>query len=345
MAHNQENNRERNRSHNHSHGGAGGHNHGHSHSHGNRGDGASKNILTAFWLNLVFALVELVGGLLTNSVAILSDALHDIGDSASLGVAWALQKKSSKGRDTKFSYGYKRFSLLGSVFLSGVLLVSSIFIVTEAVGRIVDPQPVHAEGMLWLAVAGIVVNGAAVLRLKKGTSLNERAVFLHLVEDVMGWAAVLVASAVMMFVELPILDPLLSLGITAWVLWNVWRNLRDTFRVLLQGVPDEFDTTALVADILAVEGVESLHDLHVWSQDGETHVMTLHVVVCGEIASASDSAADIAYTAVNRATALASAERIKQAVRDIARRHNADHVTVEIEASGECDCEYAADDK
>ena len=313
-------------SHEHSHGHSHGHKHGHSHSHTGE---ASKNIVTAFFLNLGFAVIELVGGLFTNSVAILSDALHDFGDSISLGVAWALQKGSNKGRDTKFSYGYKRFSLLGSVFLSGVLLVSSIFIITEAVQRLGDPQEVHATGMFWLAIAGIVINGIAALRLKKGTTLNERAVLLHLMEDVLGWVAVLVASIVMMLVDHPLtrlLDPLLSLGITAWVLWNVWRNLRDTFRILLQGVPEEVDTTALTTEVIALNGVEGLHDLHLWSQDGESHVMTLHVVVAENLRHAD-------Y------------QRIKETVREIGRNHGADHITVEFETAGECDCEYAADNK
>ncbi len=293
--------------------------HDHSHSHG---DSASKNIVTAFFLNLGFAVVELVGGLATNSVAILSDALHDLGDSASLGVAWVLQKRSNKGRDAKFSYGYKRFSLLGSVFLSGVLLVSSVFIVIEAVRRLGDPQEVHAQGMFWLAVAGIVVNGAAALRLKKGSTLNERAAFLHIMEDVLGWVAVLAASIVLLLVDHPVtqfLDPVISLAITAWVLVNVWRNLRDTFRILLQGVPEEVDTERLTGEILSVEGVEGLHDLHLWSQDGTSHVMTLHVVVSGGLS-------------------IEDFQRIKNEIRAIGRSHSADHVTVEMEQP--CDCEY-----
>jgi cobalt-zinc-cadmium efflux system protein len=282
--------------------------------------------VAAFFLNLGFAVVELIGGLATNSVAILSDALHDFGDSLSLGVAWALQKRSGRGRDAKFSYGYKRFSLLGSVFLSGVLLVSSIFIVTEAVGRLFDPQEVHAQGMLWLAVAGIVINGAAAVRLKRGSTLNERAVFLHIMEDVLGWVAVLAASVVMLLVKHPfvrLLDPAISLVISAWVLWNVWRNLRDTFRILLQGVPAEVDTRQMTAEVLALEGVEGVHDLHVWSQDGESHVMTLHIVVSENLAPEG-------------------IQRIKEAARDIGRRHSADHVTVEFETSGS-DCEYSQD--
>lgn len=301
------------------------HNHSHGHSHGHK-DAASRNIVTAFVLNLSFAAIELVGGLLTNSVAILSDALHDFGDSVSLGVAWALQKKSGRKRDGKYSYGYKRFSLLGSVFLSGVLLVSSIFIITESVQRLFDPQEVNAKGMFWLAVVGIVINGAAVLRLKKGKTLNERAVLIHMMEDVLGWIAVLAVSVVMMFADLPFLDPLLSLCITAWVLWNVWRNLKATFKILLQGVPEDIDTAELTAGILDLEGVESLHDLHVWSQDGITHVGTVHVVV------SADTGCDEMY-------------RIKEAVRGVCRDRQIDHMTVEMDMSGMCDCEYAGDDR
>jgi cobalt-zinc-cadmium efflux system protein len=280
--------------------------------------------VVAFALNLGFAVVELVGGLLTGSVAILSDALHDFGDSVSLGVAWALQKQSGKGRDAKFSYGYRRFSLLGSVFLSGVLLVSSIFIVSEAVQRLAEPREVHAAGMFWLAVAGIAINGVAALRLRRGNTLNERAVLLHLLEDVLGWVAVLVASVVMMVVDHPatrLLDPLLSIGITVWVLWNVVKNLRDTFRILLQGVPGEIDTDRLTAEIGQIPGVESLHDLHLWSQDGASHVMTLHAVVAEGL-----SPSEVA--------------RIKGAIREIGRRHDADHVTVEFETPSGDECEY-----
>jgi cobalt-zinc-cadmium efflux system protein len=297
--------------------------HSHSQSHGEE---AQRNIVTAFVLNLLFAVVELIGGLWTNSVAILSDALHDFGDSVSLGVAWALQKKSNQGRDTKFSYGYKRFSLLGSVFLSGVLLVSSIFIISEAVGRLFDPQEVYARGMFWLSIVGIVINGAAVLRLRKGHTLNERAVFLHMMEDILGWVAVLVASIVMMFASVPILDPILSLGITAWVLWNVWGNLRDTFRILLQAIPKGIDADELVAEILQVKGVESIHDLHVWSQDGVTHVMTLHAVTAEGITPEQS-------------------HLLIEAVRATGHRHKIDHVTVEIESSANLDCEYAREEK
>ena len=270
-------------------------------------ENSTKNIRTAFFLNLAFAFVELIGGIITNSVAILSDAVHDFGDSISLAIAWALQKKSNKAKDDKYSYGYKRFSLLSSVILSGILLVGSILILVEAIGRLFNPQEVNAQGMLWLAILGIIVNGLAALSVKRGKTLNERAVFLHIMEDVLGWIGVLVISIVMIFVNLPILDPILSISITIWVLYNVYKNLKATFNILLQAFPKNVDVKKLTKEIEAIDNVISIHDLHIWTQDGNSHVMTLHIV------------AEKNY------------ETIKIKVRGIAKTFNIDHVTIELE--------------
>lgn len=249
--------------------------HNHTHSHNN----AEKNISIAFFLNAFFVIVELVGGFLTNSIAILTDALHDFGDCLSLATAWFLQKKSTQARDNKYSYGYKRFSLLGSIFLSGVLTVSSIFVLIEAAKRIATPQDVSAQGMLWMAVFGVIINGAAAFRVKRGTSLNERAVYLHIMEDVLGWVGVLVVSIVMIFVYIPALDSLLSIGISIWVLSNVYRNLRSVSKVFLQATPNGVPLDELSSKIMNIKGIVSIHDLHLWSLDGESHVMTLHIVI------------------------------------------------------------------
>lgn len=281
---------------------------GHDHAHGH-GD-AEKNISTAFFLNAFFVIVELVGGFLTNSIAILTDALHDFGDCLSLAMAWFLQKKSARARDKKYSYGYKRFSLLGSIFLSGVLTVSSIFVLIEAAKRIATPQDVSAQGMLWMAVFGVLINGAAAFRVKQGTSLNERAVYLHIMEDVLGWIGVLVVSAVMFFVYVPVLDPLLSIGISVWVLSNVYKNLRGVFRVLLQATPD-VPLDELSSKIKGIKGIISIHDLHLWSLDGESHVMTLHIVT------------DESETACIKARVIA-----------IASEYHIVHTTIEFEGSG-----------
>lgn len=280
------------------------------HHHHHDSSKAEKNISIAFFLNLFFVIVEVVGGIFTNSIAILTDALHDFGDCLSLATAWFLQKKSAQARDRKYSYGYKRFSLLGSIFLSGVLTISSIFVLLEAVKRIMEPQDVSAGGMLWIAIFGVIINGAAALRVKQGTSLNERAVYLHIMEDVLGWIAVLVVSVVMLFVYIPALDSMLSIGISIWVLSNVYRNLRSVFKILLQAIPDDVSLDELSTRITSIEGVLSIHDLHLWSLDGESHVMTLHIVT------------DEADTAA-----------MKEQVRTIAHEYHIVHTTVEFENS------------
>ncbi len=296
--------------------------HSHSHAHNHSHDHAGKNLRVAFFLNLIFALIELVGGLYTNSIAIITDAVHDFGDSLSLAISWFLQKKSEKKSDEKYSYGYRRYSLLGAIVISVVLLVSAVFIIRESVARLLYPEATDASGMLLLAILGILVNGAAVLRLKKGTSLNERAVFLHLMEDVLGWIAVLIVSIVMLFVELPILDPLLSIGITIWVLTNVYRNLRDVFKVLLQGVPQEVNVDGLKQAILQIPQVESFHDFHLWSLDGERNIMSLHVVLRNE-------------------TKAAFTHEVKAQIRVIASSFNVAHTTIETESEAEMpDCDY-----
>ena len=249
------------------------HNHSHEHHHG------SSNIKVAFFLNLGFSIIEIAGGILTNSIAIISDALHDLGDSFSLALAWYFQKLSGKHGNPEFTYGYKRFSLLGALVNSIVLLIGSGFVIYAAIGRLREPQEAHAGGMMLLAILGIVFNGAAMLKLKKGTSLNERAVALHLLEDVLGWIAVLIASIVMMIVDVPILDPLLSLLIACYILFNIYRNLKDTFRIILQGTPGNINEPEIKAQMLSTQGVLSVHDLHLWTMDGQYNIMTVHVVV------------------------------------------------------------------
>jgi len=285
---------------------------------------AEKNLTFAFVLNLVFAIIELVGGLITNSVAIMSDAVHDFGDSLSLGIALYLQRVSKRGGNSRYSYGYRRFSLLGSIFISLILLIGAIFIVEESVKRLLEPQEVDAKGMLLLAIIGIIVNGAAVLRVKKGTTHNERAVFLHLMEDVLGWIAVLIAGIVMLFVNLPFLDPLLSIFITIWVLVNVYRNLRSVVKILLQEVPNSVDIEILKSDLLKLDCTHSIHDLHLWTLDGERHVLTLHLVVKIEFENRTSTA--------------------KEMVKQLAASYGISHVTIETETMSESlECDYSCE--
>ena len=212
-----------------------GHNHSHHHHHHvQEENGSPRNIFVAFWLNTGFAILEIAGGIYTNSMAILADAVHDFGDSLSLGLAYYFQKKSRQKKDQIYTYGYQRFSLLGAFVNSIILIVSSVFIIRESVMRFFQPEPPDAKGMVVLAIIGLAVNGYALFRLQKGKSINEKVVALHFVEDVLGWFAVLVGSIIMLFVHAPLIDPILSFVIALFILYNVFKNLKSTFRILLQ---------------------------------------------------------------------------------------------------------------
>lgn len=238
---------------------------------------SGKNLKVAFFLNLGFTVFELIGGFYVNSIAIISDAIHDLGDSLSLGTSWYLHEKSKKKATRAFSYGYKRFSLLGALINSIVLVAGSVYVVSEAIGRILEPEPSNATGMLLFAVVGVTINGYAAWKLSKGKTMNERVVSWHLLEDVIGWASILIVSVVLQFVENNYLDPALSLLITLYILWNVIKRLKETLFIFLQGHPADIDQDEIENRIARISNVDSLHHTHIWSLDGESHVFTTHV--------------------------------------------------------------------
>jgi cobalt-zinc-cadmium efflux system protein len=286
--------------------------------HGHHHHPGTGNLTVAFWLNTGFALLEIAGGLYTNSVAILSDALHDLGDSLSLGTAWYFQKKSGKRKDETYTYGYQRFSILGAFINSMVLIIGSLFIIREAVERLGNPEQPDAKGMLVFAVIGIIVNGLALFRLRKGGSINERMVSLHFLEDVLGWIAVLIGSIIMMFYHVPILDPLLSLGIALFILFNVFRNIRSAFQIILQGVPENISEPVIRKKLESYTEIESIHDVHVWSMEENYNILTMHAVV-------------------RENTTLGDLEQLKDRIKKELRELNIQHATVEFELSGfEC---------
>ena len=284
----------------------------------------TKALRLAFVLNTTFAILEIFGGLWTNSVAILSDAVHDLGDSVALGAAWALDRYSQKAGDRRFSYGYLRFSLLGAWTNTTVLVLGSILVLTEAVPRLFRPEPANARGMLAFALIGILVNGAAAWRLHGQTSLNTKVAAWHLIEDVLGWVAVLVVAITLLFVDLPILDPLLSIGITVYIVTNVLRNLRRTLMLFLQAVPEDIDLDELQRRLDALDHVRSTHHTHVWSMDGSHHVLSTHLVV------------DSNATKEN-------VTRVRAAVATLCEEYRFAHSTVEIEwGDDECRMEEQA---
>ena len=251
------------------------HNHNHSHS----DNSASKRIGWAFFLNVVFTIIEFIGGWLTNSTAIMADAVHDLGDSLSIGTAWGLNKLGDKKANNTFSYGFKRFSLLGALINGLVLTTGSIWILFEAIPRLAAPEMPQVEGMLLLSIFGIAVNGFAAYKLSGGSSLNERVLNWHLLEDVLGWVAVLIVSIVLMFKPWAILDPILSIGFTLFILFNVIRNLKETLLLFLQATPDVKQMEAVRKVLMSNDDVADIHHFHIWSLDGEHSVMTAHVVL------------------------------------------------------------------
>lgn len=277
---------------------------------------SSQRIGWAFFLNLGFTIIEFIGGWLTNSTAIMADAVHDLGDSLSIGSAWVLNRLSGKKSDEHFTYGYRRFSLLGALINALVLVAGSTWVLSEAIPRLTDPQMPVTEGMLGLAIFGIVVNGYAAYKLSHGTSLNERVLNWHLLEDVLGWIAVLVVSIILLFFEWPILDPLLSIGFTLFILFNVVKNLLATLRLFLQAAPDHEIQQQVLADLLGVDHVNGVHHLHFWSLDGEHHVLTAHLVL--------DQILDIEHLS-----------NIKTVIAEVLSEYELEHTTIEFEFSDE----------
>ncbi|WP_115718697.1 cation diffusion facilitator family transporter [Gallaecimonas mangrovi] len=283
----------------------------HDHHHHHHHDDVA-NIKVAFFLNLAFTLIEIVGGVLTNSVAILSDAVHDLGDSLSLGLSWWFGNKAKAQPTPRFSYGPKRLSLLAALINALVLITGSVLVLSEAIPRLWAPQMPHAQGMIWLAILGIAANGAAVFRLKGAKTQNAKVVSLHLLEDVLGWVMVLAVAIALLFVDWPILDPLLSVCYMLFILYNVIKNLWNTLLIFLQATPDDLDLKVIEEELRQVNGVADIHQLHAWSFDGESHVLTAHVVADRQLSPDNYAA-------------------LKVALAEICQRHPISHTTFEIE--------------
>ncbi|EDY86724.1 cation diffusion facilitator family transporter [gamma proteobacterium HTCC5015] len=248
----------------------------------------------------------------------MADAVHDLGDSLSIGSAWLLNRLGKKSADSEFTYGYRRLSLFGALINSLVLIAGSIWVLSEAIPRLANPVMPVTEGMLALAILGVMVNGIAAYRLSKGYTLNEKILNWHLLEDVLGWLAVLIISIVLQFADWPILDPLLSVGFTLFILLNVIRNFWVTGKLFFQAVPDKALHKEIEHKLLAIDGVSDIHHQHLWSLDGEQHVLTAHIVADHEGVFGPDE-----YCAIKQSIAMAL------------EQYPLAHTTIEIELTEE----------
>jgi cobalt-zinc-cadmium efflux system protein len=275
-----------------------------------------KRVQIAAFLNIAFTILEIFGGFWTNSLVILSDALHDFGDSIALLVSWLFERGARKSPDTSRTFGYQRLSLFSALFSAMVLIGGSIVIISQAIPRILDPETVNATGMVGIAIIGILFNSMGFFLLKRGESLNEKVLSWHLLEDVLGWAVILVGGIIINFWDVYLLDPIMTLGLTVFIFYNVSKNLKEAVNILLEGVPEHINIDEVKRDILAIDGVIGVHDVHIWSLEGETDILTAHVV------------ADEVQ--------LKNPDQTRKVVKEVLKRHHIEHSTIEIESRYYC---------
>ena len=266
-----------------------------------------KNILIAFILNLSFSIFEIIGGFFTGSVAIISDAVHDLGDATSIGISYFLEKKSKKQPDNTYTYGYVRFSVMGSVITTVILLVGSVIVIYNAIKRIVNPVPINYNGMIVFAIVGALVNFVAAYYTKDGDSLNQKAVNLHMLEDVLGWIVVLVGAIIMRFTDIRIIDPLMSMGVAIFIFANALKNLKEVLDLFLEKIPNNISIEEIKHHIKEIDGVIDAHHIHIWSIDGFHNYATMHIV------------------------ANENSHEIKDKIREELKEHGIGHATLEIE--------------
>lgn len=301
------------------------HDHAHKHKVGGSHPHSSResNIKIAIFLNATFTVIELVGGILTNSLAIISDALHDLGDTITLTSSFFLERAARKRKtDTKRTFGYQRLSLLSAIINAIVLIGSSLFILNETVMRFFTPEHVNSQGMIILAVIGIAFNALGSWRMSRGASANEKMLTWHLVEDVLGWVVILIGAIIMQFWDNHYIDPIMTIAFSIFILWGVVKNSREVFNIFMQGIPSHINRDEVLESLKSVDGVTGVHDLHIWSLEGETDVLTAHIVVKDESFKDSDS--------------------IRKKIKEELNHLHIEHSTLEIERASYCsgiDCE------
>ena len=270
-----------------------------------------KKIFIAFILNLAFSIFEFAGGVVTGSVAILSDALHDIGDAAGIGVSYFLERKSKQQPDENYTYGYLRFSVAGGLITTLILLAGSVAVIYNAISRLVNPTEINYDGMIVFAVVGAAVNFAAAYLTGHGESINQKAVNLHMLEDVLGWVVVLVGAIVMKLTDIAIIDPIMSIGVAVFILINAFKNLRSIINLFLEKTPEGISVAEIKEHIKEIDGITDVHHIHIRSIDTQNHYATMHIV--------TDRPGHI----------------IKEKIREELREHGICHATIELEEPGE----------
>ena len=270
-----------------------------------------RNILIAFILNIAFSIFEFIGGIFTGSVSIISDAIHDIGDAASIGLSFVLERISKKQPDSNYSYGYLRYSVLGGFITTIILLFGSIAVIFNAIHRILNPVEIKYNSMIIFAIIGVIINFIAALVTREGENLNQKAVNLHMLEDVLGWAVVLIGAIFIKFTNLTIIDPIMSIIVALFILVNSFKTLNDVLSLFLEKTPKNINLEEIKHHILEIDGIYDVHHIHIWSMDGSNNYATMHIVTSGDT------------------------HKIKHLVREELAEHGIAHATLELETEDE----------
>ncbi len=273
---------------------------------------SKKSILVAFFLNFFFAIFEFFGGILSKSVAIMSDALHDAGDALSIGLSYFLERKSEKKPSADYTFGYRRYSVLGALITTLILTLGSLVVIVSSIMRMFKPMEVNYDGMIILAIFGCLANFLGVYFTHEGENLNKKAVNLHLLEDVLGWIVVLIGAIVIKFTKFYLIDPLMSLGVALFILISALKNLKEVFDLFLEKTPEGITVNEVKKLVKTIEGVKDVHHIHLWSMDGEEVYATMHIV--------SDKK---------------KIKEVKTKVKDVLKENNISHTTIEMEEEGE----------
>ena len=263
----------------------------------------------AFFLNLSYAIIEFIAGGVFGSSAVLADSVHDLGDAVAIGVSAVLETISNREEDSRYTLGYKRFSLLGALITAVILMTGSVFVILENITKIFHPQPVNDEGILWLGIIAVTINVLASLVVRNGKTKNESILSLHFLEDTLGWVAVILMAIILRFTDWYILDPLLSLVISFFILSKAIPRFWSTLKIFLDAVPEGVDIEQVTSDLEQLEYVASVNQLNLWTMDGLEKNAIIHV--CLEHVK--------------------HMEVCKESIRDLLKENGFQNVTIEVD--------------
>lgn len=235
-----------------------------------------ENIKIAFLLNLAFSIVEAIGGILTNSISIISDSLHNLGDSITIGINYIFEKKSKKLSNKEYSYGYLRYTMLGSLIASFILLVGSVIIIYNVVPRLIKPLSVNYDAMIIFGIFGLLINLYATIKIMRSKD-KDKKINTHMIEDTIIWLFILTGSICIKVFDLVIIDPILSLLIAVYILYQVYKYMKNIYNIFMEKVPKNVKIDEIKKDIESNENIDNVHHIHIWSMDGVNNYMTAHI--------------------------------------------------------------------